>query len=124
MTNRGTYEKPITLVVAAAMTAICTKTLLAAVTQQSVIGTSSHPVYLVRIRGTDGLVYVCKPETTTGSSGDTARICVREDSIQSLLASGTGIGAGGAAASGLLVAILVSNSGSNGTTATTRAPGS
>lgn len=111
-------KNTIALLGAVAMTALSATTLAAAVTQKSVIGASDHPVYTVKVRGTDNGVYICKPETSTNSKGQTIRDCVREDSLAALLASGTGIAAGGAVAAGLAVAMVVNNNGSSSTTTT------
>lgn len=110
-------KKAIAVLSAVAMTVLSATTLSAAVTQQSVIGKSSHPVFTVKIRATNGKVYICKPETTKNNSGQTLRTCVREEGVEALFASGTGIGAGGAVAGGLLFAMLINNN-SSGTTTT------
>ncbi|QUJ77570.1 hypothetical protein KDD17_06250 [Sulfitobacter albidus] len=93
---------------------------LAQATQQAVLGASDNATYSVRVEGSNGVIYNCKPDTSVRPDGTRIRECIREGEGGTLFSSGDGIGGAAPAIAGGIVAlaIIASDSGSSTTTTT------
>ena len=85
--------------------------------QAFIAGNSGNPLYPLRVKGADGVLYNCKAETFV-SDGKVSRKCVRaEDQTDDIFSTGTGITTTTTSATGtvFLISVAVTTTSTNTT---------